>query len=220
MTQALEHSSGGPTDKGSAAAWDQLRSLLVAGETITAHALQHRIYALSHRRSLAAATTGRFIFLTRPLLGGYEPVAVRWQDIKEVQITVGMFSATISLSYSANLSDTAQDEGQFQTLRVSGLKMEAAQALYRECQAQEQSWREKRRVRSMEEMRARSGGAQIATGIYPGAGLREPVIEHAGPSSQGETPAQRLSRAKEMMVEGLITDSEYEAIKAKIIGAL
>jgi hypothetical protein len=118
------------------------------------------------------------------------------------------------------MADSATDEGRFQTLRVRSLKIEPAQALYRECQAQEQAWREKRRIRSMEEMRARSGATQIATGIYPQSGFADRPPESAGALSPPENPTQRLARAKEMLTEGLITDSEYEAIKARIVGAL
>jgi hypothetical protein len=38
--------------------------------------------------------------------------------------------------------------------------------------------------------------------------------------SRDDDPAERLSRAKKMLAEGLITDAEYEAIKARIVGAL
>jgi hypothetical protein len=33
----------------------------------------------------------------------------------------------------------------------------------------------------------------------------------------GDDPLARLQRAKEMLAGGLITDSEYESIKAKIV---
>ena len=213
-------------DKGSTLALDEVRTLLTPDERVVTSAIQHRLYALVHRRRIAAATTGRFIYLHRRLLGGYDPLTIRWQDLKDVSITVGMFTATVAVSYSANMSDTAGGEDRFQLLSVSGLCKDAAQALYRECQAQEQSWREKRRVRSMEEMRARSGGAQIATGVYtqgqPLGG--QPAFPGdpapGGPGGGGETPAQRLGRAKEMLAQGLITDSEYESIKARIVGSL
>jgi hypothetical protein len=220
MTEAIAY-RGQTRDKGFAAAAAQLRGLLVPGETVVAEAIEHRLYALLHRRHLAAATTGRVLTLSRPLLGGYEPTAIRWQDLKDVAITVGMFTATVTIRYSADMSDTAGDEGHFQTLRIASLHKAAAEALYRECQAQEQSWREKRRVRSMEEMRARSGATQIATGIYPPqspAPAFDRPIEHA--AAAHESPAQRLARAKEMLDDGLLNDSEYEAIKARIIGAL
>jgi hypothetical protein len=220
MTEVIEHRSA-PTDTGSGPIWAQLTSVLISGETIVAHALQHRLYALVHRRNVAAATTGRFLFLTRHLLGGFDLTDVRWQDLKEARISVGMVSATVSVDFSANLSDTAVGEGETQVLEASGLTIEAAQALYRECQAQGQVWREKRRIRSLEEMRATAGGVQIATGVYPGAGSAEAPVDGAGRlEHRPEDPAQRLARAKAMLTQGLITDTEFEAIKAKIIGAL
>lgn len=221
MVQAIEQHGAASGDSGARTALADLQNLMVSGEAVVATAIQHRIYALVHRRRLAAATTGRFIFLSRRLLGGFDPTVIRWQDLKEVKITVGMFTATLTIDYSANMSDSATDNAAFQTFSASGLKKIQAQALYRECQAQEQSWREKRRVRSMEEMRARSGGAQIATGVFsPGGGVPEHAAEPLSASAPSESPTQRLTRAKEMLAAGLITDSEFEAIKAKIVGGL
>jgi hypothetical protein len=220
MSEFIEHHAApAAAGGGSGPGQDQLQTLLIPGEVVTACGLEHRFYALLHRRQLAAATTGRFIFLRRPLLGGYVPFDVRWQDLKDARLTVGMFSATLTLSYAANLSDTSGGEGEIRVLQVSGLCRDAAQALYRQCQAEGQAWREKRRVRSIEEMRAQSGGVQIATGVYPQGGA-ERAIEAQGTSATGDDPAERLGRAKKMLSQGLITDSEYEAIKAKIVGSL
>jgi hypothetical protein len=72
-------------------------------------------------------------------------------------------------------------------------------------------------------MRAQSGGVQIATGVYPQGqpAAPEPALE-AAPSApaRDDSPAQRLARARDMLSQGLITDAEYEAIKARIVGAL
>jgi hypothetical protein len=222
MTDLIEHSGAAPAPAGGAI-WDQLQTLLIDGESVRAWALQHRIYALVHRRHVAAATSGRFIYLTRPILGGYNPVSIRWQDLRSAQVSVGMVSACLTLTYSANLSDTAVGEANDWTLRVPGLEIGPAQALYRECQAQEQSWREKRRVRSIEEMRAQAGGVQIATGVYPqgqAGGAPERVIEATAAPVRDDDPAARLARARDMLRQGLISDAEYEAIKARIVGAL
>ena len=207
-------------DWGSGAAWDQLQTLLVSGETVVAHALQHRLYALFHRRRMAAATTGRFIYLVRLLIGGYQPLTVRWQDLREVSLTVGLISAGLSIIYSGNLSDTAGGEGGERGLWIGGLQILGAQALYRECQAQEQSWREKRRVRQLEEMRAESGGVQIATGVYPLPPTRPTLVPPGVRGEQADDPTRRLDRASDMLARGLITDSEYEAVKAKILSSL
>ena len=50
----------------------QLRSVLIAGETVEAWAVQMRLFALLHRRLLIAASSGRLIVLNRKLLGGFD----------------------------------------------------------------------------------------------------------------------------------------------------
>lgn len=216
MSEVVEYAAPSASAAPMSGPGEQVRSLLVEGEGLRAVALEHRLYALTHRRSVAAATSARFVFMRRPLLGGYQPLDFRWQDLKDAQLEVGMFSATVTLTYSANLSDTATGEGETRVLKATGLTRAAAEALYRVCQAEEQAWREKRRVRSMEEMRAAAGGVQIATGVYPG---REPGAERAQ-ARPGEDPADRLAQARRMLADGLISDAEFETIKARIIAAL
>ena len=87
----------------------------------------------------------------------------------------------------------------------SGLRKDQAQAVYRICQTQDQAWREKRRVRELEELRARSGGIQVSSGPVMGAS-----------SAEGDA-VRRLQEAKQLLDARLITDAEYEAIKAKIV---
>src|SRR5579859_1711611 len=74
-----------------------LRSVLIAGETAEAWAIQRRIFAITHRRLLVAATSGRLIVITRPLLGGFELVSVRWQDLEEVTLRVGVLGADLGI---------------------------------------------------------------------------------------------------------------------------
>jgi hypothetical protein len=88
-------------------------------------------------------------------------------------------------------------------ITISGLRKDQAQAVYRICQAQDQAWREKRRIRELEELRARSGGVQINPGA-PAAGLSSDSVH-------------RLQEAKQMLDARLITDSEYESLKARIL---
>ncbi|HSU93548.1 MAG TPA: hypothetical protein VLI43_07540, partial [Gemmatimonadaceae bacterium] len=90
-----------------------------------------------------------------------------------------------------------------------GLRKQQAEQVYRAAQAQEQSWREKRRVRDLDELRAKSGGIQLGAMGGGGGG--------AGGGDVTDDPMVRLQRAKEMLAGGLITDSEYESIKAKIV---
>jgi hypothetical protein len=185
----------------------EFESLLVPGESIEAYAVQRRIYALFRRRSLVSATTGRFIGMTRGLFGGFCPDSVRWQDIKEVRINVGMLAADLAI-VALSTPDLAVT-GQTRVVDYRGLRKSQAESVYRICQAQEQAWREKRRIRELEELRAKSGGIQV--GLGSDANSR---------SAAADSPAARLRQAKEMFDQKLITDSEYESLKAKIVGTL
>jgi len=188
---------------------EYLRSVLIPSETLEAWAIQRRIFSLSHRRLLIAATSGRLIQLTRKLLGGFDVSDIRWQDLEEVTLRVGIVGADL-LVRAGRATDLASQGSQgSQRLEFQGLRKEQAQAVYRICQAQDQAWREKRRVRELEELRARSGGIQVS-----GAG------GYAPPGVSGQPDAvRRLQEAKQMLEGKLITDAEYEAIKAKIVSS-
>ena len=210
MTEQAKSSIGASEDARIQRAIAEFQSLLVPEETMNAYAVQRRIFALGHRRTLVCATSGRFIGMTRGLFGGFNPDTVRWQDIKDVRIQVGMLAADLTISALAT-PDLAV-AGQTRVLTFVGLRKEQAEAVYRICQAQEQSWREKRRVRELEELRAKSGGIQVGVGAGDMGGAARTVTS--------DSAAARLAQAKEMFDQKLITDSEYESLKARIVGNL
>jgi len=190
-------------------ALEQLTSVLVPGEAIEAFAVQKRLFALSHRRRLIAATSGRFIDMRRGLFGGFHPVSVRWQDLKEVRIEVGALAASLTVVFFGG-PDLAI-AGNESSRTVSGLRQSQAESVYRVCQAQDQAWREKRRVRELEEMRARSGGIQLGSSSTTAASV---------PNGGREDTVARLEKAKAMLDKGLISDAEFEALKARIVNTL
>jgi hypothetical protein len=194
---------------GLSAALATLQGLLTSGETLEAWAAQRRLYALTHRRALIAATSGRFISLKRRILGGYDSADIRWQDLKETRIGAGIIAADLTLiaQSSSDLNIGAEVN---RVWTFEGLYKEQAQAMYRICQQHDQVWREKRRVRELEELRAKSGGVQISGQSAYGA-------DTAGAESE---PARRLRQAREMLEAKLISDSEFESIKAKIVSGL
>ena len=190
----------------------ELTALLVPGERLLAYAVQRRIFALSHRRIIVGATTGRLIGLTRGLFGGYTPFDLRWQDLRDVSIRAGIFGADVTVNVITTDDLASHNHAGGSRHTFMGLRKEQAQAVYKICQAQEQSWREKRRVRDLDELRAESGGVQI--GAMPGASPYAPA------ANAGVDPTERLRRAKQMLDSGLITDAEYESIKARIVDGL
>ena len=198
-------------EPGLEAALTLLRGLLTSGETLEAWAVQHRLFALTHRRACIAATSGRFISLKRRLLGGYESADIRWQDLKETRISAGILSADLTLVAQTS-SDLNIGSEVNRVWTFAGLRKDQAQGMYRICQQHDQVWREKRRIRELEELRAKSGGVQIGGGQNAYAGA-----DAAGTDSE---PARRLRQAREMLDAKLISDSEFESIKAKIVSGL
>jgi hypothetical protein len=186
-------------------ALESLKSLLVEGESLEAWSIQRRIHALTRRRMIIGVTSGRFIALTPKLLGGFDIVDLRWQDIQQ-----GVFSANFTIS-SSGVSDLAGGSTTLRRLVCQGFQKKTAQHIYRLAQGHEQSWREKRRVRELEQMRASSGGVHISTPA--GIPTNPPIAHHS------EDPVERLKKAKEMLDANLITDSEFQAMKARIINS-
>jgi hypothetical protein len=185
---------------------EYLRSVLIPTETLEAWAVQHRLFALSHRRVLVAATSGRLIMITRHLISGFDVSDIRWQDLEEVTLRVGIFAADLAIRAGKASDLASQGTTGSRRLDFVGLRKDQAQAVYRICQAEDQAWREKRRVRELEELRARSGGIQVSSAP-------------AQTSGTGSDAVRRLQEAKQMLDARLITDAEYEAIKAKIVSS-
>ena len=211
MSSATEPApASGSDDRGASRALDALRTLLIPGEELQSWAVQHRLFALTHRRRLVAATSGRLLSVSRGLFGGFNTEDIRWQDLDDAQLRVGIVGATLTVTAYASTDLASASAGTARALVFPGLRKAEAQAVYRACQAQEQAWREKRRVRDLEELRAKSGSIQLAGSA--------PVSGPGG--DDAHAPAARLQRAREMLQQGLLTDAEFEQVKSRILGDL
>lgn len=200
------------TDRGVYDSLEALKSLLIVGEELEACAIQRRLFSLSHRRAMVAATSGRLIIVRRGMFGGFDPIDFRWQDLHDTTLKVGVFAATLSVSvYRSN--DLATQEGVPAQHVIEGLRKTEAQEVYRACQARAQAWREKRRIRELEELRAKAGGIQIG-------GQQSSNLSALSGDGDARSPTARLQRAKEMLQGGLLNDAEFEQIKAKILSEL
>lgn len=83
----------------------------------------------------------------------------------------------------------------------SDLNQRQSEEIYRQAQEQEQLWREIRRFRGLEELKAKSGGFSI--------------------DKKNEINTQkRLNDAKSMFEQGIITDSDYYTMKARIMSGM
>ncbi len=171
-----------------------VRSILTPNEEILYIALQNAT-ALSLKKDSVVATNNRLVLYRPSMLGRVDFADYQWEDVKNVSIKEGFLAA----DFTVVLTDGRED-------RASNLDKTQVRRLYAICQQKEQEWREKRRVRGLEEARARSGGIQMnAPQMSPGAPAEDPVA--------------KLAKAKAMLDQGLISEAEYEGLKAKIISS-
>ena len=200
---------------------ENLKSILIEGETLIAVSPQHRLFTifpfitgggnnfLFKRRDIIAVTSGRFIYMKRNLFGGYQLNDIRWQDVDNAVFYRGIFAADFKI-FKYTSTDLTINKMNSYFLNLIGYDIEKTQEVYKYVQKQEQEWREKRRIRGLEELRAKSGGI---TGTLPQGIASVSSVEK-------KSVSERLSELKKMYEEQLISDSEYENLKAKIISEL
>ena len=172
----------------------EVGTILTPNEEILYVALQNAT-ALSVVKDSVVATNNRLIFYRPSVIGRVDFADYLWEDVKNVAIKEGLLAAELSVELIDGRAD-----------RVGNLDKSQIRRLYAISQQKELEWREKRRIRDMEEARARSGGIQMSV----------PQVETGAPA---EDPAQKLARAKAMLDQGLISEAEYETLKAKIIAS-
>ena len=188
----------------------RLESLLVAGENIEHLATQVWIFALINfkRRVIIVATPMRMIIFKRGLFGGYDLTDIRWHDLENANISESFFENIFGTSF---LIKTRQGS----TLIIKGVQSAQLRPLYVYSQQQEQSWREKNRIRKIEEDRAKAGGIMIGNPTS----MANPTP--SSNSNLGEDAVMiRIQKAQALFDQGLMSDEEYEAVKARIFNEL
>ena len=173
----------------------EVAKVLTANEEILYIAMQNES-ALSIAKDCVVATTNRVILYRPDVLGRVTFDNFLWQDVLNAHIQQGMLSS----EFQVETVDGRRNV-------LGNLDREQAKRLYGVCQQMEQEWREKRRVREMEEERARSGGMYVAAAA-------------GAPSAGSEDPVEKLAKAKAMLDQHLISEIEYETLKAKILAAM
>lgn len=188
-----------------ATAGEKLTSTLMTSEQKLGDAIQFRLCALLSRRLVVAATTSRIILISRPLLGGFTMRDYQWKDLHDAALSENVLPKL----FGSRLSFSIRPDGEGEIvdlLVIDGIEGRLASQIYATAQDQEQAWEEKRRVRTMEEARASSGG--ITLGSYPSG------------SGSGGAPAStldELERAKKLLDAGVVSDAEFNEMKSKIL---
>lgn len=175
---------------------------LMPTEQIAEQAVQHRVFALLNRRLIIAITDSRILVMRRGLIGGYKMSDIQWKELRDVQIDENVLDGICgsNLTFKHALSPLP--------LVVNGVPSGIAAKIYSRGQAEEQAWEEKRRVRTMEEVRAAAGGVTV----------HNAPAQAASPQS-GNRLIDEIQRAKDLLDAGTISDAEFQEMKAKILSA-
>lgn len=178
----------------------KLADTVMKEENVIAKAIQLKPFAFFHRRLLIAITNSRVILIKRGLFGGFVMQDFQWKVMHDAKMEENVLPNICG----SNLKFVTE----VGLISIDGIETKVASIIYKKAQEEEQAWIEKRRIREIEESRAKSGGVTIQTGQHAG---------QAGGDGKIASMTEEIEKAKRLLDSGTITDVEFNEIKAKIL---
>ncbi len=148
------------------------------------------------------ALTNKRVILIRPKSFGLslDFNDFSWMNIADVHMKEGVFSATITIKTISGQTDSMEDIPKAQARR-----------LYRFAQEMEETKKEERRQRDLEDKRASAGG---------GITINTPSHQPLASAAPVEDPMEKLTKLKSMLDMGILTQEEFDAKKADILSKM
>ncbi len=148
------------------------------------------------------ALTNKRIILIRPKSFGLslDFKDFSWMNVADVHMKEGVFSATITIKTTSGQSDSMEDIPKAQARR-----------LYRFAQEMEETKKEERRQRDLEDKRAIAGG---------GITINTPSHQPQATAAPVEDPMEKLTKLKSMLDMGILTQEEFDAKKVDILSKM
>jgi hypothetical protein len=148
------------------------------------------------------ALTNKRIILIRPKSFGLslDFKDFSWMNVADVHMKEGVFAATITIKTTTGQSDSMEDIPKAQARR-----------LYRFAQEMEETKKEERRQRDLEDKRAIAGG---------GITINTPSHQPQATAAPVEDPMEKLTKLKSMLDMGILTQAEFDAKKADILSKM
>ena len=199
-------------------AYTKLNDVLMQDEAIIEKGMDKRAFALLSRRQVFAVTSSRVIEIKRPVFGGFEMRDFQWKDLEDAKVSENVLSSLCGsiLYFKADNKEirlgsrVVEDEFKFYP------EIETASKAYKYAQQAEQSWEEKRRIRSMEEKRAEAGGIIFGQSTSPSVSSGM-VSQETKDSNSKVDVADELLKLKKLLDEGILSDAEFQEMKSKIL---
>lgn len=148
------------------------------------------------------ALTNKRIILIRPKSFGLslDFQDFSWMNVADVHMKEGVFAATITIKTTSGQTDSMEDIPKAQARR-----------LYRFAQEMEETKKEERRQRDLEDKRAMAGG---------GITINTPSHQPQAAAAPVEDPMEKLTKLKSMLDMGILTQAEFDAKKADILSKM
>jgi hypothetical protein len=148
------------------------------------------------------ALTNKRIILIRPKSFGLslDFKDFSWMNVADVHMKEGVFAATITIKTTTGQTDSMEDIPKAQARR-----------LYRFAQEMEETKKEERRQRDLEDKRAIAGG---------GITINTPSHQPLATAAPVEDPMEKLTKLKSMLDMGILTQAEFDAKKADILSKM
>ena len=148
------------------------------------------------------ALTNKRIILIRPKSFGLslDFKDFSWLNVADVHMKEGVFGATITIKTTSGQTDSMEDIPKAQARR-----------LYRFAQEMEETKKEERRQRDLEDKRAIAGG---------GITINTPSHQPQATAAPVEDPMEKLTKLKMMLDNGILTQAEFDAKKADILSKM
>lgn len=177
---------------------DRVSKILTANEQLKFIAIQQRPI-INWFPDCIVLTDRRIILYQPKIFGRVDMMDFIWRRVRNARLSENIIGSTMSF-------DVVNDK----SIVLDYLPKEQARELYRFAQEAEEAAHEERRLRQMEEDRAKAGGVQIMQNIgAQGNGQAAPV-----------DPVQKLQQLKQLLEAGLLTPAEYESKRAELIKLL
>ncbi|MEK6234596.1 MAG: PH domain-containing protein [Planctomycetales bacterium] len=178
---------------------DKVQGVLMRNEEVLYVAVQHKV-VLNFAPDCFVLTTKRFMIYKPGLLGGVSFDDYVWRELADAKIKEHMMLATITMQTAAG-----------KLLKLDNIPKDQARKVYRIAQEQEEEALLERRRRDREDRQ-----------VMVAAPMAAPMPSAATPAEKPaeKSPVERLGELKGLLDAELISQEEFDAKKAEILGSI
>ncbi|WP_184390330.1 PH domain-containing protein [Xanthomonas arboricola] len=181
----------------------KVSELLTRGEQVEYIAVQKKM--VMNLSPDAVVLTNRRFIVVYPKLFGMTFRDFPWREVLDVHMSEQMLGATIMCRTTQGTSAS-----------IDSLPKKQARRVYAYAQQVEESAYEKRQQLEVDKLRAAAGGVVVHAPGAQGAA----VPSQAGAVPATDDPVQVLSKLKQLLDAGLVTQDEFDAKKTEVLARL